>query len=215
MPAFRLPAPARAGTGSWELVMPCRERLLILAALAATGLLGAYATAHAEVVLDQKGRAAARAPAAESGGEQVIPSGDLRLTCMQNGQRIADQEVRNVAVSPLNAVGGLSFDVPGAKGRGLLLPFGDGRTACLLLAKGADLERAGQAFQAAIAEDRPVSWGTVAARASGRVVPGRTFVDAQGRTCREFLQTLLVDGHADRSKGTVCSVDGHGWRLAP
>lgn len=196
-----------------------RERLLLLATLIAAGPLPPGGPVRAEVVIergDTASRTTSRSErAAETGGLQVVPAGRLRLTCTQHGERIADQEVSNVAISPRSAVGWLSFDLAGAQGRGVLLPFGDGRMACLLLAKGADLKRVSAAFEAAIDENRPASWSTPVARASGRVVPGRTFVDAQGRTCREFIQTTLVDDRTDQTKGVVCEHAGGGWRLAP
>lgn len=171
--------------------------------------------APAAVVLESKSGDDAAGGVLDRGGLPVIPSGPLRLTCTQYGVKIADERLRNVAVSPLNAIGWLSFEQEGGHGRSILLPFGDGGTACLLSPDAAYLKRAAAAFRAAITENRPVSWGSTLARAMGRVAPTRTFTDPEGRTCRAFIHTLNVNGRADTESGTACERAGGAWRVMP
>lgn len=191
------------------------ERYLAIGALIGACAASPFGPALAEVVLEPSigGGSAERAP--DVGGQRIVPSGTLRLTCTQYGVKIADERLKNVAISPLNAIGWLSFEQAGGRGRSVLLPFGDGGTACLLSPEAAYLKGAAAAFRSAIAENRPMSWGSSTAHAAGRVVPVRTFADAQGRTCREFTQTVTINGRTEKETGTACERGAGVWRLIP
>lgn len=199
--------------------MPSLKRYLQVGALVGAYALPAAIPAPAAVVLD----AASGGAGADAGGLPIVPSGPLRLTCTQYGAKIADERVRDIAVSPLNAIGWLSFEQGRGSGRSILLPFGDGGTSCLISPDGAYLKQAAAAFRAAITENRPVDWGTSwrltggtgRARAEGRVAPTRTFLGSEGRPCRSFVQTVSVDGRVASETGTACQQPGGTWRVVP
>ena len=112
-------------------------------------------------------------------------------------------------------IGALSFQAPGEHGRTLVIPFGDGRTTCVLRQAPDYLRRAAAAVRAAVAEDRAVTWAVARSGASGRVEPTRSFVGQDGRPCRDFSQTVRVRGRSERSTGTACQRDEGDWRLMP
>ena len=47
----------------------------------------------------------------------------------------------------------------------------------------------------------------------GTVTPTRTFQQADGRYCREFQQTITVDGRSDTGYGTACRQDDGSWKI--
>lgn len=48
---------------------------------------------------------------------------------------------------------------------------------------------------------------------SGTVTPTRTWQRYDGRYCREFEQTVQIDGRLERATGTACRQDDGTWRI--
>ena len=187
--------------------------LLALAGACALLLAG---PASATVVQRSSSDKPAAGPTPETGGNPVVPSGALHVACTQYGVTVVEgDQVRHLAVSPLSVIGALSFQAPGGLGRTLVIPFGDGRTTCVLTQEPDYIRRAAAAVRAAVAEDRVVTWTSARSGASGRVAPTRSFVGPDGRTCRDFEQTVRVRGRTETRGGTACERDGGGWRLLP
>jgi 17 kDa outer membrane surface antigen len=192
-----------------------RGRTPRTAALAGACLLLA-APASATVVQRSASDKPAALPVPETGGSPVVPSGPVHVACTQRGVTVVEgDQVKHLAVSPLTVIGALSFQTPGAHGRTLVIPFGDGRTTCVLSQEPDYLRRAAAAVRAAVAEDRAVTWAVARSGASGRVEPTRSFVGQDGRPCREFEQTVRVRGRTETSTGTACRQGGGDWRLMP
>ena len=63
---------------------------------------------------------------------------------------------------------------------------------------------------AGITWDNPANTG---APARGSTVITRQGADQQGRTCREFQQTVTIGGEEVRSYGTACRDDNGDWKL--
>jgi hypothetical protein len=161
-------------------------------ALAGVCVLLLAGPAAATVVQRSASDKPAAPPAPETGGSPVVPSGPVHVACTQQGVTIVEgEQVRHLAVSPLTVIGALSFQAPGEHGRTLVIPFGDGRTTCVLSQEPDYLRRAAAAVRAAVAEDRAVTWAVARSGASGRVEPTRSFV------------------------GTACRRDEGDWRLMP
>ena len=56
-------------------------------------------------------------------------------------------------------------------------------------------------------------WRNPDTAGTGATVPVRTFQVADGRYCREFQQTIIIDGRQERGYGTACrQPDGH-WQI--
>ena len=47
----------------------------------------------------------------------------------------------------------------------------------------------------------------------GTVTPSRTFQDASGRYCRDYRQTVTVDGQEHQGNGTACRETDGAWRI--
>jgi surface antigen len=48
---------------------------------------------------------------------------------------------------------------------------------------------------------------------AGTVTPTRTYQTAQGSYCREFQQTVTIDGKQERAYGTACRQPDGSWRM--
>lgn len=74
------------------------------------------------------------------------------------------------------------------------------------------LAEIGEAERQALGEGRPVTWR--AGEVAGTVQPGETFTDAQGRTCRAFVERIqLPDGRTVTPAGTACQTAGGDWEI--
>lgn len=59
----------------------------------------------------------------------------------------------------------------------------------------------------------PTTWTNPDTGHMGKVTPVKTFESA-GRPCREFTQTIMIDGKTETVTGQACR-DGQGWVLQP
>ncbi len=71
-------------------------------------------------------------------------------------------------------------------------------------------------FQYALENNRSgtaTAWRNPDTAAGGSTVPVRTYQTATGTYCREFQQTIIIDGRQERGYGTACrQPDGH-WLI--
>lgn len=56
-------------------------------------------------------------------------------------------------------------------------------------------------------------WRNPDSGAYGTVTPTRTYQQANGQYCREFEQTLMVNGQNERGYGTACRQPDGTWRI--
>ena len=57
-------------------------------------------------------------------------------------------------------------------------------------------------------------WRNPDSRHSGRITPTRTIEQADGSFCREYQQTITIDGMEERSFGKACRQPDGSWRTA-
>jgi surface antigen len=57
------------------------------------------------------------------------------------------------------------------------------------------------------------SWANPDSGHSGSVTPTRTWQRDDGRYCREFEQTVQIDGRSERATGIACRQDDGTWRM--
>ena len=69
---------------------------------------------------------------------------------------------------------------------------------------------AGRALETA-PSGTPVTWNNPDTGNSGAITPVRTFRD-QGTYCREYQQTVTIDGQPQRSYGTACRQPDGSWQ---
>lgn len=99
-----------------------------------------------------------------------------------------------------------------------LLPF-----ACLLWvgtakAQLAEMEQRAMSdtFQYALENnptDQAADWLNPDTEHAGAVVPVRTFTNAQGQPCREFITTIIVGGEQQQGYGTACRQPDGTWQI--
>lgn len=58
-----------------------------------------------------------------------------------------------------------------------------------------------------------ISWSNPESGNSGYYVPTRTGRTNDGRTCREFKQTIIIDGRAETGVGTACQNADGTWQV--
>jgi surface antigen len=58
-----------------------------------------------------------------------------------------------------------------------------------------------------------VQWQNPDSGHAGSVTPVRTYQTAQGTYCREFQQTVTIDGKQERAYGTACRQPDGSWQM--
>jgi surface antigen len=71
---------------------------------------------------------------------------------------------------------------------------------------------ASQAFESS-PSGKSVGWQNPDSGHSGIVTPTRTYQTAEGSYCREFTQTVTIDGKKENSYGTACRQPDGSWRI--
>lgn len=71
---------------------------------------------------------------------------------------------------------------------------------------------ASQALERAQA-GKTVAWQNPDSGHSGTVTPTRTYQTAQGTYCREYTQTVTIDGKKENSYGTACRQPDGSWKI--
>jgi len=60
---------------------------------------------------------------------------------------------------------------------------------------------------------RPVEWRDPGAGSHGSYTPTRTYRSPGGEYCREYQQTVVIDGREQRAYGTACRQPDGSWRI--
>ncbi len=59
----------------------------------------------------------------------------------------------------------------------------------------------------------PVAWRNPDNEHSGTVTPVKTYQTASGTYCREYQQTVLINGKQEKASGTACRQPDGSWRI--
>jgi len=79
-----------------------------------------------------------------------------------------------------------------------------------------DRELADRSNQYALEANRvgePSTWQNPDSGNSGSITPTRTYQTSQGQFCREYQQTVVVDGQTQKVYGTACRQPDGSWRV--
>jgi surface antigen len=60
---------------------------------------------------------------------------------------------------------------------------------------------------------KPVAWQNPDNGHAGTITPTRTYQTAQGAYCREYQQTVTIDGKKENSYGTACRQPDGSWKI--
>lgn len=144
--------------------------------------------------------------------------------CAQNGEQNAWGMGNKQSFGALGgAIAGGVLGSNVGKGKGQLLATGAGALLGAMAgsAIGKSLDQADmmyhqQAFERAYTApiNQPIAWSNPDTGHSGSVVATRQGTDTQtGNLCREYKQTIIVDGQSETAVGTACQQADGTWRL--
>jgi surface antigen len=72
----------------------------------------------------------------------------------------------------------------------------------------------GNSTERSLNTGQPVSWKNPDSGAYGNVTPVRTYNSDSGQYCREYQQTIYVDGRKENGHGTACRQPDGSWKIA-
>lgn len=119
-------------------------------------------------------------------------------------------------------LGGLAGSTIGS-GSGKLVAVGVGAVLGSIIGSevGKSLDRADRAYMRRTTQ-RSLEYGETGHRSkwvnpdnghSGTVTPARAYRTADHRYCREFQQTIVIDGRSQRGYGTACRQPDGSWKI--
>ncbi len=110
-----------------------------------------------------------------------------------------------------------------SKGSGRLIAVGVGAVLGGIIGSevGKSLDRADRAYmhrttQQSLETQRSgqaSTWRNPDNRHSGTVTPTRSYQRESGQPCREFQQTVTIDGRTERAYGTACRQSDGSWKI--
>jgi len=62
-------------------------------------------------------------------------------------------------------------------------------------------------------DNKPVAWRNPNTNSENTVTPVRTYYEPSGTPCREFTQTIYIDGKKEVGRGTACRQPDGTWRI--
>ena len=77
----------------------------------------------------------------------------------------------------------------------------------------AEMERANQQALERNRSDQTSSWRNPDSGNSGTITPVRTTQNTAGQYCREYRQTITVDGKTEEAYGTACRQPDGSWKV--
>jgi surface antigen len=75
-----------------------------------------------------------------------------------------------------------------------------------------DRKKAAQALETG-RDRQPVAWRNPNTSAETTVTPVKTYYEPGGTPCREFTQTIYIDGKKEVGRGTACRQPDGTWRI--
>jgi surface antigen len=76
-----------------------------------------------------------------------------------------------------------------------------------------DRQVAEEAERDAVVENRTTTWLNRETGDAGEVRPRRTYVDSDGRTCREYDHAVTIEGKQEIGTGVACRDENGNWTL--
>lgn len=142
----------------------------------------------------------------------------MATACANNGPGLTKQDYGAVGGAIAGGVLGAQF----GKGTGQLVATGVGTMLGLMVGSeiGKSLDKADQVYADRAyqrAETAPIgetiSWNNPQSGNSGTVTPTRDGISSTGLYCREFQQTVVIDGRSEIMKGTACRNADGTWQM--
>ncbi|MBI2047942.1 MAG: hypothetical protein HYT27_02285 [Parcubacteria group bacterium] len=77
----------------------------------------------------------------------------------------------------------------------------------------AERRKSEEAAQTALELNAPSAWRNEKTGHSGTIKPSRQYVSSKGEVCKEFVQTITVDGKEEAAVGHACKDSDNSWRI--
>ncbi len=143
----------------------------------------------------------------------------VTLAACQTSDRGQKETIGTLVGGGLGAL--LGSQVGGGKGQMAAVAIGALAGAYFGGEFGKSLDKADRAYAERTAQDaleynrtnQTSSWNNPDSKASGSVTPTRTYQTAEGRNCREFETSIVVDGKTEKASGTACRQPDGSWRV--
>lgn len=62
-------------------------------------------------------------------------------------------------------------------------------------------------------DNKPAAWRNPNTNSQSTMTPVRTYYESEGTPCREFTQTIYIDGKQETGRGTACRQPDGTWRI--
>lgn len=135
---------------------------------------------------------------------------------MHGGGTLNKQDIGTAA----GAIGGgiIGYQFGGGAGRALATVGGALLGGMLGSSIGSSLDNADRAAydnasQYALESGRRQSWNNPNTGHRGTIVPQGRYTDDYGRYCREYTQTIYIDGRKNSGHGTACREEDGSWMI--
>ena len=159
-----------------------------------------------------------------SGRLLLIPAraGALLVSACQNNGSGGPQMNKEHVGTVLGGIGGAVLGAQFGKGTGQLVGVAAGALAGAYLGNqiGSSLDKADKAAMEQASNrattapiGQPISWRNPDSGNSGTVTPTKTYQTAEGQYCREFQQTITVNGKSEQGYGTACRQPDGSWKV--
>lgn len=76
-----------------------------------------------------------------------------------------------------------------------------------------DMASYDQASQRAMETGKTNSWKNTQSGNSGTIYPNKRYTNADGQYCREYTQTIVVEGRSHKGHGTACREADGTWQI--
>lgn len=147
----------------------------------------------------------------------------LLTACEQSGGGGMAMPSKQTFGSLLGGVGGAVVGSQFGSGTGKLAAVAAGTLAGAFLGSevGKSLDRADRQAMSSTYSNalennpsgRPASWRNPDSGNYGTITPVRTYQEAGGQYCREYQQTIVVDGQSQSAHGTACRQTDGSWKI--
>ena len=136
-----------------------------------------------------------------------------------NNELFSKQNIGTVA----GAAGGAILGSNVGKGKGNIAAIAAGTLLGGAVGNkiGASLDRADMAYYDRTSQqaletaqtNKPVTWRNPDSGNSGTITPTRTYQSSDGTYCREYTQTIVVQGKAEKGYGKACRQPDGTWKI--
>lgn len=140
--------------------------------------------------------------------------------CTQTGGYNSGGISKQTGGAAIGAVGGAVAGAQFGKGTGQLAATALGTLLGAFVGSevGSSLDRADavyaqQTAQKAFNTGNTMTWQNPQTNAYGTVQPNAAFQAQNGQLCREFYQTVTIDGRSEQAYGTACRQNDGSWKI--